>query len=278
MKNEKKYAIENVNGIDVVRFRHFVETGLTEHFYTTRNTGVSSGAYSSLNPGATTDDSPENVIKNRMLIEKAAGYYPKETIRLEHGCAVYKISSPICGPEIPVADAVITDVPEIPLVILYADCVPVFILDKETPAIALIHAGWKGTLLNIAGKTVAAMKENYGTKPDNCLAAIAPSIGKCCFETDEDVANLFSNSFKNEFPSKYLQDLQGCISKNNKKAKYNIDLWGINTSHLLQAGIPIENIAATDLCTSCNSDMFYSYRRDKKITGRMAAVFVLKKQ
>ncbi len=264
----KECGIKENKNVKYCVFGNFEKSGQVTHCFTTRHSGVSSGNYATLNPGKTTMDSEENVAANRDLIEKAIGYYPSESIDLEHGNKVYAIKNREDNNGKTIADAVMTHLPNEPLVILYADCVPVFILDRKTPAIALVHAGWRGTAAKIVTNTIEAMKAEYGTDPQQCLAAIAPSIGKCCFEVDADVAQEFISAFPD------WKDLY--ISASNNSGKYHINLWDINKGLLLKSGLLSENISVAEKCTSCNSDLFYSYRRDKRDTGRMAAIFALK--
>ena len=271
-------SIKKKSDIEYVSFNHFEQTTLVSHCFMTRVGGVSEGAYSTLNPGLTTQDDTKKIAKNREKISEVIGFKLSESIELEHGNKVHIIRKKEDNDGSIIADAVITNLKKEPLVILYADCVPVFILDPVTPAIALIHAGWRGTVLKIVTETVMAMQKEFNTNPSDCLAGIAPSIGKCCFEIGEDVAKQFVIAFEawkdlepylsNESTNKHT-DIQ------NINNKFYVDLWNINKRLLIQSGLLDSNISVAGLCTSCRKDLFYSYRRDKKITGRMAAVLTL---
>jgi len=111
---------------------------------------------------------------------------------------------------------------------------------------------------------VGAMKRWYGTRPENCRAAISPGIGPCCFQVDQEVGGAFLREYPQE------QDLFRQLSN-----KWYVDLWELNHRQLIRAGLPVGNVAVAEMCTSCRNDLFYSYRRDQGRTGRMAAVMVL---
>ena len=162
-------------------------------------------------------------------------------------------------------DALVTAAPHIPLVIRTADCVPIFLLDPKTKSIALVHAGWKGTLLKIAEKTIQTMRKSFGAQASDILAAIAPSIGECCYEVKKDVIEQLKGSEKNwkEFVT------------TSKENKWHLNLSKLNISQLLRAGIQEKNITTSKSCTSCEKDMFYSYRRDREKTGRMYGLIML---
>jgi len=150
----------------------------------------------------------------------------------------------------------------------YADCVPIFILDPIKKAIALIHSGRRGTELELTLKTLFKMKKIFGTNPRSCLAAIFPSIGPCCYSIKEQnkIDNYWLN--KNEFNGE-------AISKQNKSG-WNLDLRKANYWQLINGGVEEKNIFVNEICTADHPELFFSYRRDKGNTGRMAAIFMLK--
>lgn len=147
-------------------------------------------------------------------------------------------------------DALITNIPNIPIIIKVADCIPILLYDKKNQVLALIHSGWKGTLQNITNKTVKLMQNKYNSKLENISAYIYPSIRKCHFEVEEDVYSLFKNKISN-------------IDKYTKKTnlKYYINLQSIIKDNLNNIGIT--NIKDTNICTYCNSDKYHSYRYNK---------------
>ena len=155
------------------------------------------------------------------------------------------------------ADAIITDITGLTLLILVADCQPVLLYDFTNKVVANIHSGWRGSVLNIIGKTVDAMAENFGTSPEDVVAGIGPSLGPCCAE--------FTH-YRKEIPNdywKYKNDLD------------HFDFWAISRDQLLLKGVKKENIVTGNICTKCNTDTFYSYRKEKT-TGRLACTIGLK--
>jgi len=154
-------------------------------------------------------------------------------------------------------DALITNKKGIVLTILTADCVPILLYDSNKKVIAAIHAGWKGTKEKIVAKTVLKMKEIYTCDPKNIIAAIAPSIGSCCYEVGEEVA-------------KYFFDTADGYKKLDKK--YMLDLPFINKKQLLDIGLKKSNIEMSNICTACEVDRYFSYRKEKGCSGRFMSM------
>jgi YfiH family protein len=158
-------------------------------------------------------------------------------------------------------DALITNEKNIMLTILTADCVPVLLFDKNKKVVAVIHAGWKGTEQQITAKTVNKMKELFQSNPEDIIAGIAPSIGKCCYEVEWNVAKHFQN-IKN-----------GYEEKANKQM---VDLPYINKIQLLESGLKEENIECSNICTSCEVEEYFSYRKEGGCSGRFMSIIGLK--
>ena len=157
-------------------------------------------------------------------------------------------------------DALITNKKGIVLSILTADCVPILLFDTKNSVIAAIHAGWKGTKADIASKTVSKMIKNFNTNPVDIVAGIAPSIGSCCYEVDEDVA-------------KHFFDVPNAFEKRGEK--YMLDLPSINTQQLLNIGLLESNIEMSGVCTACEVDRFFSYRKEQGCSGRFMSMIGL---
>lgn len=155
-------------------------------------------------------------------------------------------------------DAFITDMQDISLSVRFADCQGVLIFDPLRQAVAAVHCGWRGNVLNILGKTVLKMVENFGADPVYLLVGISPSLGPCCAEFTDPASEL------PEFMQKYVNE-KNCV-----------DLWQCSLDQLREAGVLAENIEIARTCTCCNKDLFFSHRRDKGNTGRMAAIIALK--
>jgi len=264
MHLEHSCHIREENGISIVVFNNLEDTGLVTHGFTARKGGISSPPFDSLNMGLTSGDRMESVHQNRELLGRVLGYLPRESIELVHGRDVHVHRENDNAADLVKADAVVTAVARAPLTIFYADCVPIFILDCKKPAIGLVHAGWRGTLTNVVGETVEVMKRECGSSVESCLFSIAPSIGPCCFAVDEDVAAQFVETFRE------WKDLMVTTSN-----KCHINLWEINRRLIMSKGVPERNVVKASLCTACNGDMFFSYRRDRRVTGRMAATIML---
>ena len=157
-------------------------------------------------------------------------------------------------------DALITDAEGVVLSILTADCVPVLLYDKKKKVVAAIHAGWKGTQAHIVTKTVQKMTDVFGSNPKDIQAGIAPSIGSCCYEVGEDVAGHFF-----ETPEAFTK--QG--------EKYMLNLPYLNKEQLLSAGVSESNIEMSDICTACEVERFFSYRKEKGCSGRFMSMIGL---
>ena len=163
-------------------------------------------------------------------------------------------------------DAIITNEKNVPLLILTADCVPVVLVDKVNKAVGLVHAGWRGTYGKICSETLQSMKENYNTNTEDVVAIIGPSIGKCCYEVSYDLVEKFSALLPNADEKIYeIRD-----------EKYYLDLWEINTQILKEFGVLKSNIINMNICTSCNCDRFFSYRKHDKTPKRIGTFIEIK--
>lgn len=157
-------------------------------------------------------------------------------------------------------DALITDQKNIMLTVLTADCVPILLFDPVQDVVAVVHAGWKGTEQQIALKTVKKMQELFNSEPKDILAGIAPSIGKCCYEVDWNVAQHF----------KEVKD-----AYDEKDEKYMLDLPHINKLQLLEAGVEEQHIELSHICTACEVDDYFSYRKEGGCSGRFMSMIGL---
>lgn len=245
------------------------------HGISTRHGGVSQGCFDSLNLGLHVDDDKAAVIENRRIFAQGLGLDFTRFVTCEqvHGDRIGIVTAKACGAgvtdfatAIPAADALITNVSNVPLMLFFADCTPILLADPVTKSVGLAHGGWKGTLGAIAAKTVLAMQENYGAQPENILAAIAPSIGSCCYQVGAEVAEKFRQEFP-DFAEKIIKE---------KAAGLTLDLQLTNELQLIDVGLKAENIANAHVCTACNNGQFFSYRADKGKTGRIAAVISIK--
>lgn len=242
------------------------------HAFTCKAGGVSTGFLSSLNLGFQRGDSREHVLKNYHILADALQIpFDKITMTQQvHEDKVMVVTSALAGTGLtkPMdwrADAIVTNIPNVPLIGFSADCVVTLLYDPVSQAIGVCHAGWRGTAAGILGKAVHTMAVSFGTKAQHVRAVIGPSIHACCFETDADVPQAMQHTF-GAAAQQYVTP-QG--------AKYFVDLQGLNALSLLQEGVLLENITDSDICTKCNAEQFWSHRVTGDKRGVQAAVICL---
>lgn len=260
------------------KFSTFPED-LVTHAVSTRLGGVSKPPFDSLNLALHVGDEPADVLANRRKFIRSLGFGLADIVTPNqvHGDKIFRADENYrgCGcanyaDSIPETDALITNTPKLPLMLCFADCVPIFFVDVETCAVGLAHGGWKGTLKKIAAKTFRKMNSEFGTQPEDCLIGIAPSIGACCYEVGDAVVD----KCKAAFPDNYDELLI------KRDGKIFLDLWRANVLQLLEVGIPEKNIDVAGKCTCCESSWYFSYRAAQKNhldrTGRIATVIAIK--
>lgn len=246
-----------------LEFNHFRECALVAHGIFTRLSGQSSAPFGSLNVGLSTGDDREMVEKNRRLVSDALESSTSVYLNQVHSTTVVRLKKDSYEHNpytlgIADADALVTDIPDLTLVIQVADCQPVLLVDPVKRVVANVHSGWKGSIGNIIGKSVDAMQKYFGSTPEDILAGIGPSLGPCCSE--------FIN-YTSEIPKRFWA---------YKNEKEHFDFWRISQDQLMEKGIKFQNITQAGICTKCSADTFFSYR-DNKVTGRFAAVIKLTK-
>jgi len=233
--------------------------------FTTRKGGTSAAPYDTLNLAGHVGDVPAHVQDNRQRLWADVGMAEHQVALAEqtHGSTVSLVTA---GSLVPSSgtDALITNTRDVLLMMLYADCVPVYLLDPSGRAIGLVHSGWRGTVADIAGRTMAAMTAQFGSHPQTCLAAIGPCISGDSYEVGRDVADQFRN----------MPDLRAGTAvypKSEFTGTYTLNLRQVIFSQLLGAGLRADSIAVCDEDTFQNKRDFFSYRRDGAPSGRMAA-------
>lgn len=241
--------------------------------FSTRHGGVSEAPWDGLNCGLHVGDSGEAVIENRRRIAETAGFRLGQWTCAEqvHGCSVAVVSAADAGAgrltradALDAKDALITDAPGVMLAAYYADCVPLWFVDPLHKAVGLAHAGWRGSALDVAGETIRAMEQAFGSSPAELRAAIGPSIRGCCYEVDRVVAEHF-------FAIDDGEDTPDWLLPSVRPGRYMLDLVKFNRQNLTKAGILAKHIEISEYCTSCRTDLFFSHRKEKGRTGRMAA-------
>lgn len=245
------------------------------HFVSTRIGGYSHPPYDSLNLGFHVGDDPKNVLKNRKVLAGTLGIplAGLTTAKQIHDGQVKIVSEALRGKgsvdyegAINATDAMVTNVPNISLMILLADCVPILFYEPSKRVIGVAHAGWKGTVRRVARKTVGVFQEHFGCSPHDILAGIGPSIGPCCYEVGQDVISQVEQVFGTK---------QDYITNESANGRGYFDLWTANLKELVQAGIPEKNIEMANICTCHHPNLFFSHRREKGRTGRFGAgVFI----
>jgi YfiH family protein len=256
-------VIENrINGIPFFEFPNLAGISGLRHGVFTRRGGDSEGPFQSLNVAHSVTDRPENVNKNRRAILQVMGAGRIVFVHQVHGTGVVVFSREKTGGDdlgsgtIAQGDAIISDVPGVSLAIQTADCQSILLCDPVRRAVGNIHSGWRGSIQNIIGHTVARMAEAFGTRARDLLAGIGPSLGPCCAEFIH---------YRREIPESLWQYGLG---------NSHFDFWAMSRDQLKVAGVPADHIAVSNLCTRCRTDLFFSYRAEK-ITGRFAAVIGL---
>ena len=267
-KNEEHIFDENVvNGVPYLSYPLLEETGAVKHGFSTKLGGVSTGSCATMN---TRGDDPEAVAENRRRIGAAIGVRPEDMTYTHqtHTTNVAVVRAEDRGRRFLETDGLVTNVPGICLVTFYADCVPLFLVDPVKKAIGLSHSGWRGTVGKMGKVTVQAMMREYGSRPEDIVAAIGPSICQDCYEVSEDVIDRFRDSFNEAvWPKLFYRKENG---------KYQLDLWRANEEVFLEAGIRRENLAVTNLCTHCNQEVLFSHRATGEKRGNLSAFLALK--
>lgn len=269
------------NGAELLYIGELDEAFPVKTFFTIKNGGMSVGPYASLNMGAASGDDPDTVARNRDMAFEAAGCdiaavaYPTQVHRSDIVCIDADMlrsgrdDRSVSGAEyvskyrtlvFPDTDATITNIPGVMLTSLHADCIPVWLYDRKNHAAGVAHAGWRGTRADIAAGTLRRMTDEFGTRPEDVTAVIGPGISMCCFEVGREVYESFAEM---------LPESVDEFSHDDGNGKFHMDLKGINRKLLERAGAG--RILVTGLCTCCSEDLFFSYRRDGGVTGRMCA-------
>lgn len=248
------------------------KAGGVSHGFSTREGGITvDPPKASLNLSWTRCGSPEEVIANFKIFAEGAGidYDDMAVVNHEHGANVLRIAHEHRGrgfykDPLPPCDGIITDDPTVTLVTSHADCGAYFFYDPVHRAIGMAHAGWKGTLLRIGVEMARRMAEEFDTDPSDIIAATGPCICRDCFEVDADLGEKFQSEFG--YPG---------ISRPGRPGKAYVDLELAAAVQFVEAGIRPESITLMNACTYENRRHFFSHRRDKGITGSMAAYIKL---
>ena len=261
------------DGVGIFLSRRLSDEPGVKHAFSTRKGGVSSPPFDRLNLGTSRNEPIENILENYKLLCRAFDFsYEKlALVRHEHGAKIIRIDRNDAGRGIyrepfDYSDGLITNDPEVTLVTCHADCSAFFLYDRRNRAIGLAHAGWKGMFQRIGQRLAERMEKEFGSDPKELVCAVGPCICERCFQVDKELALRFSVEFD-----------CGDIYKDDPSdpGKAFVSLHAAALIQLLDAGLEMENISLMRLCTLEMKDMFYSYRRDGKDTGSMAAFLTL---
>lgn len=265
------------NTVPVIKYKIFDAYPELVTGFSTRFGGVSKEHLASLNLSFTRGDDEDNVIENHKRFAEAVGYDYAKTVFSDqvHKTDIHIIDSYedvgkgiVKKSDIKEIDGLITALSNIPIMTFYADCVPLYMYDSVNHVIGLAHSGWKGTVAGIGAVMVEKMAANYGTKADDIICAIGPSICRDCYEVDDVVYDRLADRFTG-------YEIGSMITKKGE-GKYQLDLHKACLINFINAGVPREHIALSDLCTCCNSNVLYSHRASKGMRGNLAAVMMLK--
>lgn len=274
--NEDIFQLNPQDATPLLKFQEFEQLDFIKHGFTTRLGGVSDGDCFSLNLGYERGDRKENVRENFNRVADMLNISPESMIagKQTHTTNVLEVGESLSGNGVVLdnqlrdIDGLITNVQGLCLVTFYADCVPLYFIDPVHKAIGLSHSGWRGTVQKIGKDTIRRMSETYGSKPEDMLVGIGPSICQDCYEVSEDVID----EFRQAFDSIYWEKL--FYQKEN--GKYQLNLWKANEIILLEEGIQKEHLSITNICTCCNSEIMFSHRASHGKRGNLGAFLAIK--
>ena len=242
------------------------QDGFTNAF-STRLGGVSPMPESSLNLAGFNEDDAENIYENRRRFLKLfAGDWTltgcwqmhSADVRIVHNPQEAKQKPGVLGDD-QYCDALVSNTPKILLAVKTADCVPVLIGDQKTGAFAAVHAGWRGTSASIIRRALEELQSEYGARAEDLRVAIGPAAKVCCYEVGSEVIDVF----KERFPQ------SAHLFKPTRDGHAQIDLHQANRDQLINAGVSADRIHIAPLCTMDRNDLFFSYRREKSVHGRV---------
>lgn len=271
------------------------------HGFSTRTGGVTTAIKpgqrpGELNLGLSASDTRENVLENRRRFMEAVGAGADAelmTLRQIHSSLIRRVGCEDAAREQPwKGDGMMTNEPGVLLAIQTADCIPVLVADIRKKAVAAFHAGWRGTLKRIVESGVGRMRLEFGSRPEDMVAAIGPGIATCCYAVGEEVRSEFVSQFayapelfhevtnsdpvREKYPLLFLA--QRAPGHSNLGPSLHLDLMEANRRQLLDAGLRAEAITVVGDCTNCHNNRYFSYRAEQGVTGRMLSVVGVRKK
>lgn len=280
-KNEKRQVMvrQEKNGVTYLAFPAFLERTELVHLFSTRLGGVSESCFSTMNLSFTRGDDQDRVMENyrRMAgvldsrLEDFVCSDQTHTTNIRLVTKADRGKGVVREKDYRDIDGLITKEKGVVLVTFYADCVPLYFYDPVQKAVGLAHSGWRGTVMRMGEKMVCAMKEAFGSRPEDLLAAVGPCICQDCYEVSADVAEQFQQAFPNSGTQ------QALLTETVPGTKYHLNLQRANEVILMECSVPSEQIFTADLCTCCNAGLLFSHRASKGKRGNLAAFLGLRK-
>lgn len=268
--------------MEYLTFPGLEESGIAAHMVSTRLGGVSSGIFSTMNYSYSRGDLKEAVDENFRRTAQAFGVSEDAFVCSDqtHTTNVRVVTAQdrgkgvTCPKDYADVDGLVTNVPGLILSTFYADCVPLLFVDPVHRAIGCSHSGWRGTVAEMGRVTVETMRREYGSRPEEILAAVGPSICQACYEVSADVAEQFLQLFSRK--EYQFVNAGETVRKKQQDGKYQLDLWRANEAVLLAAGIRTEHLWVTDICTCHNPEYLFSHRASKGKRGNFGAFIMLR--
>jgi YfiH family protein len=242
-----------------------------------------------LNLGFTPEDSRAAVERNRQLFLEELGAangrksWTLVSLRQIHSDLIHRVD--VVSQEPLAGDGIVTDTPGLMVAVQAADCFPIILVDRKRRAVGVLHAGWRGSVKRIVEKGVGEMRRYFDCEPRNIVAAIGPGVQACCYDVGEEVRTKFRSQFsyadslfrevkesdpvREKYPLLFLT--ARAPGHSELPVKLFLDLKEANRRQLLDAGVSAKNIDATSPCTACHTELLFSYRAEKGVTGRMMA-------
>jgi YfiH family protein len=266
--SESGFYWRKLDGVQVLVCEALESAGFVNGF-STRLGGVSLMPDAALNLAGFNEDSAENILENRRRFLKL---FPNDSAAWElagcwqiHGSDVRLVRTTAdakpakdAGGDTIYCDAIVSNAENVLAGMKTADCVPILIGDSKTRAFAAIHAGWRGTLAGVGTKALNQMTAQYQTDPRDVWVAIGPAAGSCCYEVGSDVIQSFTGRFPDQDIFTETRADHACV-----------DLLAANRAQLIAAGVESSRIRVAPLCTMCRTDLFFSYRREKNVHGKV---------
>ncbi len=265
------FSLKKKNSIAYLQAPLLAGCDFLMHAFCTRRGGASRDDYKSLNMSFREGDEELHVLANWEKLSRSFAIPMENFLVLNqvHGDNIFIIKPHgdyFTSGDALNYDAIVTSRTDLAICVKTADCVPVFLVDRIKKVIAAVHAGWRGSALGITAKSIRLMQNQYGSQPRDLLAAIGPSIGRCCYEVDAAAADAFSNK----------NNAGDFLLPGKRKDRWILDLMEANRRQILDCGVPDTQIETSGLCTACHPDAFFSHRGSGGVTGRQINFMMIK--